>query len=260
MKDTIFYVGGSKGGVGKSIVALTLVQFLIDRYGDVKTIHVIETDESNPDVGRVYRGKVPVTSILLDEKENGWITMATLMERAADTLFVINSAARSNLGIARNGANFSAVLESGGIPYDLVSFWPMNRQKDSVLLLEDFLRAMTFGSVFPIRNTYFGSPEQFSLFDRLYEESGLLRSRIARHQILDFPELADVIADDFYTGGKTIPETIRELGVFAAQSFRSWRNAVNRLFEGTGLFPEAAPVSPLNAPVSKKGRTEKEQG
>ena len=147
MKDTIFYVGGSKGGVGKSIVALTLVQFLIDRYGDVKTVHVIETDESNPDVGRVYRGKVPVTSILLDEKENGWITMATLMEKSADTLFVINSAARSNLGIARNGANFSAVLESGGIPYDLVSFWPMNRQKDSVLLLEDFLRAMTFGSV-----------------------------------------------------------------------------------------------------------------
>ena len=37
MKDTIFYVGGSKGGVGKSIVALTLVQFLIDRYGDVMT-------------------------------------------------------------------------------------------------------------------------------------------------------------------------------------------------------------------------------
>ena len=44
MKDTIFYVGGSKGGVGKSIVALTLVQFLIDRYGDAKTVHVIETD------------------------------------------------------------------------------------------------------------------------------------------------------------------------------------------------------------------------
>jgi len=189
----LLFVGG-KGGVGKSIVALTLVQFLIDRYGDAKTVHVIETDESNPDVGRVYRGKVPVTSILLDEKENGWITMATLMEKSADTLFVINSAARSNLGIAKNGANFSAVLESGGIPYDLVSFWPMNRQKDSVLLLEDFLRAMTFGSVFPIRNTYFGSPEQFSLFDRLYEESGLLRSRIARHQILDFPELADVLA------------------------------------------------------------------
>ena len=52
MKDTIFYVGGSKGGVGKSIVALTLVQFLIDRYGDAKTVHVIETDESNPEEGR----------------------------------------------------------------------------------------------------------------------------------------------------------------------------------------------------------------
>ena len=91
MKDTIFYVGGSKGGMGKSIVALTLVQFLIDRYGDVKTVHVIETDESNPDVGRVYRGKVPVTSILLDEKENGWITMATLMEKSADTFSSFSS-------------------------------------------------------------------------------------------------------------------------------------------------------------------------
>ena len=75
-----------------------------------------------------------------------------------------------------------------------------------------------------------------------------------------YPKTADVIADDFYTGGKTIPETIRELGVFAAQSFRSWRNAVNRLYEGTGLFPDAAPVVLPDAPAPKRGKAEKEQG
>jgi hypothetical protein len=55
VRDTIFYVGGGKGGVGKSMVSLTLVQYLIDKYGDSKPIHLIETDESNPDVGRVYK-------------------------------------------------------------------------------------------------------------------------------------------------------------------------------------------------------------
>ena len=54
MKVTIYYIGGSKGGVGKSIITTVLVQSLIDRYGENKTIHLIETDESNPDVGRIY--------------------------------------------------------------------------------------------------------------------------------------------------------------------------------------------------------------
>ena len=48
MQDTIYYIGGSKGGVGKSIIATVLVQFLIDRYGKSKEIHLVETDESNP--------------------------------------------------------------------------------------------------------------------------------------------------------------------------------------------------------------------
>ncbi len=38
MKDTVFYVGGGKGGVGKSMLSLALVQFLIDKYGDEKDI------------------------------------------------------------------------------------------------------------------------------------------------------------------------------------------------------------------------------
>ena len=69
MKDTIFYVGGGKGGVGKSIVSLTLVDYLITKYSETKTVHLIETDESNPDVGRVYKGKIPVTTAILEENE-----------------------------------------------------------------------------------------------------------------------------------------------------------------------------------------------
>jgi hypothetical protein len=234
MKDTIFYVGGGKGGVGKSMASMTLVQFLIDRYGDSKSIHLIETDNSNPDVGRVYKGKIPTMGVTMDEDEKGWILVTSLIEQSRDTLFVINSAARSNMGIRKNGRNFTAVLENGRIPYDLVILWPLNRQKDSVTLLDEFLRYVTYGTVYTIRNNYFGKPEDFALYAKYLSGSELLKSRVTK--TLDFPALSDVIADDFYTGGKTIPETAGGLGAFAAQSFISWRNQVYETFGEMGEF------------------------
>jgi hypothetical protein len=236
MKDTIFYIGGGKGGVGKSMVSLALVQFLIDTFGDRKAIHLIETDESNPDVGRVYKSMIPVSSAVLDEKEDGWIHMANIVERTRDTLFVINSAARSNLGVRKNGKNLAAVLESGKVPYHFVILWPMNRQKDSIVLLEEFLTYVTYGPVYPIRNNYYGEMEDFTLFSKYVDESEALSSRVTK--TLDFPALADIIADEFYTGGKTIPETAESLGAFAAQSFLSWRNQAYAMFEETGEFRE----------------------
>jgi hypothetical protein len=237
MRNTIFYVGGGKGGVGKSMVSMTLVQFLIDKYGESKTIHLIETDESNPDVGRVYKGHIPVSMMLLDENEKGWILMSEVIERSTDTLFVINSAARSNRGIRKNGKNFTAVLESGKVPYHFVTFWPLNRQKDSVILLEEYLEYVSFGSVYPVRNSYFGDPKDFALYSRYLEESKPLLSRITK--TLDFPALADIIADDFYTGGRMIPETLNGLGAFAGQSFLSWRNQVYEMFESMDEFGSA---------------------
>jgi hypothetical protein len=236
MKDIIFYVGGGKGGVGKSMVSLALVQYLIDKYKDEKAIHLIETDESNPDVGRVYKGKIPMTTAILDNDEKGWILMTNLIEQSRDTLFVINSAARSNMGIKKNGRNFTAVLESGVVPYDLVTLWPINRQKDSVALLEDFLNYVSFGSVYPVRNCYFGEPDDFTLYTKRVSESRFLRIRISG--TLDFPALSDIIADDFYTGGRTIPETVENLGAFAGQSFLSWRNQVYEMFDGMEEFKE----------------------
>jgi hypothetical protein len=88
---------------------------------------LLHTDESNPDVGRMYSGKIPVTPLVLDERDTGWITLYDILEENEDTLFVINSAARSNGGIEANGKNFSDALEDKAVPCDLVTFWPINR-------------------------------------------------------------------------------------------------------------------------------------
>ena len=52
-------VGGSKGGVGKSIVSMTLIDHL--RKLDKKVV-LIESDTSNPDVWKAYNGLVKYKS------------------------------------------------------------------------------------------------------------------------------------------------------------------------------------------------------
>ena len=133
------------------------------------------------------------------------------------------------MGIRKNGGNLVAVLESGELPYDFITLWPMNRQKDSVILLEDFLDYVTCGPIYPIRNKYFGDPDEFTLYAKQLGKSKKLQERITK--TLDFPTLADLIADEFYTGGKTLPETLKRLGTLARQSFRSWRDRVYAMFE-----------------------------
>ncbi|MDR1509150.1 MAG: hypothetical protein LBS53_05890, partial [Synergistaceae bacterium] len=93
----------------------------------------------------------------------------------------------------------------------------MNRQKDSIVLLEDYLRYVSCGSIYPVLNNYFGDADEFTLYEKRLNESASLQNRITK--TLSFPALADIIADDFYTGGKTIPETVYCLSAFAGQSF-----------------------------------------
>jgi hypothetical protein len=241
MQNTIYYIGGSKGGVGKSIISTVLVQFLLDKYGENKTIHLVETDESNPDVGRIYSGKIPVTPLVLDESETGWITFFELLEKNDNTLFVVNSAARSNRSIEANGENFSTALKDMSTPYDLVTFWPINRQLDCVSLLMDYMRVMQYGRVFTIRNTYWGEPKDFLIYDSMVNKgkNKELAQRISG--VLDFPALNDLITLQFYSYGKTIPEVTEMLNAFKRQLFLSWKNKAYEMFESTGLFDIVLP-------------------
>lgn len=52
MNASIFYVGGSKGGVGKSKLAFALIDYLLD---EEKQVVLLETDTSNPDVFKAHQ-------------------------------------------------------------------------------------------------------------------------------------------------------------------------------------------------------------
>ncbi len=63
---TIHLIDGEKGGVGKSFVARTMIQYCLDR--DLPFIPV-ETDRSNPDVSRAYKDICQYAVLSEDEKQ-----------------------------------------------------------------------------------------------------------------------------------------------------------------------------------------------
>lgn len=75
----------SKGGVGKSILSMLLADFLT-QYRKRKII-LVESDTSNPDVGKtfIHSDEVEVLSLSLDEAD-GWIELVNYCEALIKTL------------------------------------------------------------------------------------------------------------------------------------------------------------------------------
>ena len=63
---TIHFVDGEKGGVGKSFVARTMIQYCLDRN---LPFVAVETDRSNPDVAGVYKDICKYAVFTEDEKQ-----------------------------------------------------------------------------------------------------------------------------------------------------------------------------------------------
>lgn len=134
----IYMVGGSKGGVGKSFVTLALVDYL--RRSDIHVV-LVETDTSNPDVMKAVHDEVECASCDLDEA-GGWIDFVNFCDSHRDATVVVNTAARSQTGVAQYGGTLAGTLDE--LARRLVVLWVINRQRDSLELLTEF------GETFPV--------------------------------------------------------------------------------------------------------------
>ena len=155
----------------------------------------IESDTSNTDVWKVYRETIGCQ--LLDSHEvDGWIGLVNACDANADKVVIVNTAARSNTGVTKFGTTLGESL--GELDFGPpAALWAINRQRDSLELLTDFMHAMPKSRVHVLRNLYFGDESKFEL----YAASKTLRPRIETTggKSLSFPDLADRVADDLLT-------------------------------------------------------------
>jgi len=225
MNAPIYYIGGSKGGVGKSKASFALIDYLIERE---KKVLLLETDTSNPDVYKTHKPHENESLVCkmadLDVPE-GWIELVNVADEYPEHVLVINSAARSNTGIEKYSAMLRETLDE--LNRALVTFWVINRQRDSVELLRGFLNSFPNALVHVCRNMYFGTPENFAR----YNESKARTHIEKKGKTLDFPDLADRVADKLYSGRMPIKITLEELPLGDRAELRRWRQKCAEMFQ-----------------------------
>ena len=190
-------VGGSKGGVGKSIVAAVTYDYFLNKKDN--TI-LVETDTNNPDVFKAYTKKNFNGNPLEIHAENvtkdkGWENLLNIFDSANrdGRDVVVNTAAENIDAIQRSGASLN--LFDG----DIVTLWVANDKLDSIILLREYVKVVK-QRVCVVKNLCFGSESDFKIYDdsKLAKELGI--------PSVYFPELTDSVQDAFYNKRSAIFE------------------------------------------------------
>lgn len=192
MNNKIFFVGGGKGGVGKSLVTISSVYLLQENKADPL---LIETDTSNPDTYKIFNDEIEVKLLDLDIND-GWISFVNLIAETNKPI-IVNTAARNNISLNK----YSAILQNtlSELKRDVITLWVINRQRDSVELLKQYTEIFPSSDkhqINVIKNLFFGDETKFQLFD----DSKLnIQIQKSGGHIINFPELADRVCDEIYS-------------------------------------------------------------
>lgn len=136
IQNSVFYVGGSKGGVGKSLFSFALVDYLLNRNTNIL---LVDTDTDNPDVFKAHK-ELALSNLLcrlnsLDDAD-GWADLLDTVQSYPEHAVVINAAARTKTSTASYGDIMKEALRE--MRRELVVFWIINRHRDSIELLYSF--------------------------------------------------------------------------------------------------------------------------
>jgi hypothetical protein len=215
MNRPIILIGGGKGGVGKSLLSMTVVDFLscTDR-----APFLVETDTSVPDVYKTYQADTGGELVNLDERE-GWIELVNLVEGRPESTFIVNTGARNQTGISNFGKTLSRALPE--LKRKLVVFWLIDRKRESLELLADFLEAIPDAELHVVRNMYLGTENKFEIYN-----GSKMKAAIEKRggRSLNFPEVADRVTDAMNKRRLTIAKAATELSLGDRMELERWRD------------------------------------
>ena len=197
-KSNLYIVGGGKGGVGKTMTSIALLDWLLHHKKFVN-VTLVETDDSNPDVYKAYKKVEAVTSVVLNlDHEDGWVKLMNMMPdwSKSGAQIVLNTAARATPMLEKYMNDLQAGADELNI--GLHFLWPINRQRDSLILLNGILKVAKLNATV-VKNLYFGSADKYVLF---------ADSAVAKIvKTIDLPELNDSVSDKIYVDRLPLHET-----------------------------------------------------
>jgi len=226
MNQPIVFVSGSKGGVGKSLTAMAVMDYLSNEH---RYLRLLEADTTNPDVWKSYRRTVEGDVVSLDDVD-GWIQLVNTCDANPFKVLVINTPARNNDAVQRHGSILLDSLKELARP--LITLWVINRQRDSLDLLKAYLESMPGAVVHVVCNGYFGNQNKFEL----YQQSPLPEAiQQQGGKTLFLPDLADRVTDELYSRRITLAEAAQQLKLGDRVELQRWRAHVREMLSQAGV-------------------------
>lgn len=178
--STIHFVGGEKGGVGKSVVARLLAQYCIDR--GVPFI-AVDADTSNRTLTRFYGDYVRPVDLTRIESTDEIVGLALVSERRVLVDLPAQSERALAAWIAEAGI-FDLAKECG---IDVVFWHVLDEGKDSLMALDRLLALHGHAARYCVVKNL-GRGKDFSLFDASETRT---RAEGLGATIIDLPELQE---------------------------------------------------------------------
>ncbi|WP_341528723.1 mobilization protein [Nostoc sp. UHCC 0302] len=229
---TIHLIDGEKGGVGKSLVARTMIQYYLDK----KIPFVpVETDRSNPDVAGVY--KEICQYAVFSENERQADKADRIFEIATTKPVVVNLAAQSHRAV-KEWIERNQLIELGNIEGVTFCKWFVSTGGyDSLNLFGQSVN--NYGEKIPhvmVRN--FGLCDDWSHV----ESDASLQNLIKKYKVnvIDFPKLAYKERNIIDQNRMTFAEARenKEFGIIGRQRVVNFLKLAYAAFEKVGIWYE----------------------
>ena len=188
---SVYLFHGDKGGVGKSLLAATFIEYLLARY---QPVTIVDTDWRNGDVARVFQeSAIPTIAANLRQRD-GWIELANTLDTTAAHDIIVSLPANIGAELTDQAAFLRDAIS--GLHRSLTIFWVMNRSADSVALLRPVLEAFAASTALvAVKNLYFGDPDRFARWAQSKTRHAFLN---AGGKEMDFEELLDSVVDETF--------------------------------------------------------------
>ncbi len=185
---SVYLFHGDKGGVGKSLLATTFVEYLLARN---QPVTIVDTDLRNGDVARIFQESgIPTIVTNLRERE-GWIELANTLDTAEANDIIVSLPANIGAELTDEATFLHEALS--GLQRSLTIFWVMNRSADSVALLRPVIDAFgATATLVAVKNLYFGDPDRFARWSESKTRHAFLKGG---GKEMDFEELLDSVVD-----------------------------------------------------------------
>ena len=105
----------------------------------------------------------------------------------------------------------------------------INRQRDSLELLKEYVTALPDAELHVVRNGYFGEEKQFELYN-----SSKLRKAVESKggKSVTLPNLADRVSDDIYSQRLSLAQAQKKLPLGNRAELCRWKGEVTTVLSG----------------------------